>query len=222
MNTDAIYIYGMSKGKKWSLTMKAVTLAHVWHKDQWRDDGSPYIDHPLMVCRTLLNLNNPIIVTDEEAAAGLLHDTVEDKRTTLDAIFNAFSERTAYLVDNLTRRENESEEDYLKRVASDPGSILIKGADRFHNIGSMVKLIEKNGNIDRLIRYIEDTKMHIFPLLKEGRRMHLEHSDAYVLFRDAIKTIINVAEPYIVKYQENERLKIENTRLREELEALKN
>lgn len=214
MHKDAIYIYGIAKGKKWPLTMKAVTMAHIWHKGQLRDDGAPYIDHPLMVCRTLLNLNNSLIVTDAVSAAGLLHDTVEDKRTTLEIVREIFGKEVADLVDLLTRRENESEENYLRRVATHPGAILIKGADRFRNIGTMVQLIDKKGNIERLIRYIADTKEHILPMLKEGRRMHLEYSDAYVLFRDDIKTVIDVAEPYIEKFKENQRLK-------EELDALK-
>lgn len=206
MHKDAVYLYGIFKGKEWSLSMRAITMAHEWHKGHKRDDNSEYFEHPLTACRSLLNLNNPKIVNDVVAAAALLHDVLEDKRTTAEELKKEFGEEVAHLVDLLTKKEGEKEDEYYKRVAADPRAMLIKAADREWNIFTMVRLVAKTGDIERMARYILNTKIYVLPMIKSGRRKHLDFSDAYVSYRDHIVHIIELAEFYLREVEKRKKL----------------
>lgn len=205
MHKDGIYLYGFTKGAKMRLAMKGVTKAHEWHAGQLRDDKTPYVEHVLKVCRSLINLNNPEIITDVVACAALLHDSVEDKKTTLGNMEKEFGPEVAFLVDQVTKREEETKEEYFKRI-TDPRAILIKGEDRRWNITTMVTLAQQIRNIDRLEKYIEETESKILPMLKEARRNYLEYSDAFVSIRDNLNDIINAARIFIEEFKRGEEL----------------
>lgn len=206
MHSHSIYLYGLCKGIKYHLTMKGVTLSHLWHKGHKRDDGSDYFIHPLMVSNSLFNLNNPEIVTDVVGAASLLHDSIEDERVSYETVVQEFGKEVADLVLELTKSEGEQDEEHLKRV-KDPRAILIKGEDRRWNLVTMVILVVQSKdhesfekNLNRLEKYVqktEDPEKGVLALLKDGRRRYLAYSDAFVTIRDEIQNIIDVIKPYI-------------------------
>lgn len=114
------------------------------HKGQKRLSGEPYLTHPLAVAKIIaqLKLDVPSI------AAGLLHDTVEDTLTTLNQIGEHFGREVADLVDgvtklsrvNFTSHEERQAENFRKMVlamAKDVRVILIKLADRTHNMRTL-------------------------------------------------------------------------------------
>lgn len=195
VRVERSFILGFAKGRGWPLTVKAVTLAHKWHAGQKRRDGSDYIEHPITVCRMLINLGSPLI-DDAVAAATILHDVVEECDIPIEIIAQEFGKEAAKLVDNLSRRKNEELKDFFQRVFSDPRSILIKGYDRITNIGNMAKMIENNQEVDRLERYIDDTETYVIKILKAGRRINDEYSDLFVTCRDHLRSIIDIAKPY--------------------------
>lgn len=210
MHSHAIYLYGLCKGIKgiqYHLTMKGITLSHLWHKGHKRDDGSDYFVHPLMVANSLFNLNNSEIVTDVVGAASLLHDSIEDGRVSHETVVQEFGKEVANLVLDLAKRKEETDEDYLKRIKNDPRAVLIKGEDRRWNLVTMVTLVVQskdcesfNKNLERLKRYVqktEDSENGVLAILKEGRRRYLTYSDAFVTIRDEIQNIIDVIKPYI-------------------------
>jgi len=210
MHKEAVYIYGRAQGGNMPLTMKGVTMSHIWHKGKKRDNGQDYIIHPLDVCRTLLNLNNPLIVTDTVTCAGLNHDVTEEEGVGSEILRKEFGEDTSFLVGLVTRIEGETKREYFKKVASDPRSILIKGVDRFWNLSSMVRLVSESRDIERLEDYIEETeceKFGVLKMLKDGRRLYSQYSDAFVLLRDIIENCIDEAKCFLAEMKENERLK---------------
>jgi guanosine-3',5'-bis(diphosphate) 3'-pyrophosphohydrolase len=177
MNKEALVIIGRLKGLGFHLAIKAVYYAIDVHFGEKRDDKrTDYSEHPIRVCRTLLNLG----VRDETTlTAGLLHDAVENGRATLDIIRVDFNEEVAYLVDNSTKREGESEESYYRRVRRDIRSIIIKASDRVCNVGDMIYVFPT----DRLRSYKEHTEKYVLPMMKEARRTHPQYSDLFVLCR---------------------------------------
>lgn len=195
VRVERSFILGFAKGRGWPLTVKAVTYAHKWHAGQKRRDGSDYIDHPITVCRMLVNLGSPL-VTDVIAATAILHDVEEECHVSTEVIGQEFGMEVACLVDNVSRRKDEALEDFYQRVFSDPRSILIKGYDRITNIGNMAKMIENNQEVDRLERYIDDTETYVIKILKAGRRIYDEYSDLFVTCRDHLRSIIDIAKPY--------------------------
>jgi len=114
------------------------------HRGQKRRSGEPYLIHPMAVAGIIadLKLDVPSVV------GGLLHDTVEDTLTTLDEIKNLFGPEIAGLVDgvtklsqvNFTSLEEKQAENFRKMIvamAKDIRVILIKLADRTHNMRTL-------------------------------------------------------------------------------------
>lgn len=121
----------------------AYELAKEAHKDQRRKSGEPYIMHPIAVARIVaeeLELGaNPII-------AAFLHDVVEDTNYSIEDIRNRFGEDVEFLVGVVTKKKKEKY-DYskqvdnykqiLKSVQFDIRAILLKLADRLHNMRTL-------------------------------------------------------------------------------------
>jgi GTP diphosphokinase / guanosine-3',5'-bis(diphosphate) 3'-diphosphatase len=123
------------------LLTRAFRFAAKAHTGQQRRSGEEFIHHPYSVARICAELRQP----DETIAAALLHDVVEDTEVTLDEVKVEFGEEVAQLVDGVTKltrvqfqsREQAEAENYRKMIlamARDPGVILIKLADRLHNL----------------------------------------------------------------------------------------
>ncbi len=124
----------------------AIALAVQAHRGQKDRAGAPYILHPLrMMFR---------VETDAEKMAAVLHDVVEDTGWTLDDLrAEGFPEEVVAAVDHLTRREEESYEEFVIRAAGHPVARRVKIADLEDNmdVRRMGTVTEKDG--DRLTRY---------------------------------------------------------------------
>jgi hypothetical protein len=128
----------------------AYHLADEKHKGVLRKSGEPYIHHPIEVAYILAQLQSG----PETLASGLLHDTVEDTDLTIEHIRKQFGDDVAMIVDSLTkiqrmklshRTESDFEaEDHRKiflGMAKDVRVILVKLADRLHNMRTLDALI---------------------------------------------------------------------------------
>jgi GTP pyrophosphokinase len=127
-----------------SLVKKAYEFAKKAHGEQARESGDKYIIHPLHVALILAEMR----LDAESYAAALLHDVVEDTSVTLDKIKKEFGENIAFLVDGVTKLEYmdhfSSEETKLENLrkmllsmASDVRVVIIKLADRLHNMRTL-------------------------------------------------------------------------------------
>ena len=118
----------------------AYDLAWRAHRDQKRESGEPYIQHPLNVALMLTKMN----LDTETVAAALLHDVVEDTQYTLDNIEKQFGKTIAFLVSGTTKLDKikysgaEGKAENLRKMflamAQDIRVVLIKLADRYHNM----------------------------------------------------------------------------------------
>ncbi len=132
-----------------SLIEQAFSVARDAHRDQIRRSGDPYIAHPMGVAMVLGGLG----LDDVTIAAALLHDAVEDTAVTLDDIAASFSPDVAAIVDGVTKLDRlqfETKEEQqaatmrkmLVAMASDIRVLLIKLADRLHNMRTIASLPE--------------------------------------------------------------------------------
>ena len=129
--------------------LKAFLFACEHHADQRRQSGEDFITHPVGVARICAGMR----LDTETLCAALLHDTVEDTTASLDEVREQFGEEVSGLVDGVTKltgitfqsRDEAQAENYRKMMvamATDIRVILIKLADRLHNmrtLGAMSK-----------------------------------------------------------------------------------
>ncbi len=131
------------------LVERAFVFACERHADQRRASGEDFINHPVGVAKICAGMR----LDTSTLCAALLHDTVEDTSASLDEVEEEFGDEITQLVDGLTKlsgvtfqsRDDRQAENYRKMMvamARDIRVILIKLADRLHNmrtIGSMPK-----------------------------------------------------------------------------------
>ncbi|MBQ7718803.1 MAG: bifunctional (p)ppGpp synthetase/guanosine-3',5'-bis(diphosphate) 3'-pyrophosphohydrolase [Clostridia bacterium] len=123
---------------------RAYEFARELHRDQKRVSGEPYITHPLEVAHILADLQ----MDSSAVIAAILHDVVEDTSCTLQEISDQFGAEVAMLVDGVTKldliqftNKEEQQIESLRKMflamAKDVRVILIKLADRLHNMRTL-------------------------------------------------------------------------------------
>jgi GTP pyrophosphokinase len=148
------------------LLQRAYVFSAKVHEGQERVSGEPYLIHPLEVAGVLLELRLDSVTV----AAGLLHDTVEDGVTSVDEIKRLFGEEVAFLVEGLTKiskvefssareRQAESFRKMLVAMSKDIRILLIKLADRLHNMRTLACMPE-----DKARRIAQETLDIYVPL----------------------------------------------------------
>src|SRR6202048_3885372 len=127
-----------------ALLNRAYVYAMKAHGEQKRASGDPYFSHPLEVAAILTDLK----LDDSTIAAALLHDTIEDTAATRDEIDQMFGKDIGALVDGLTKlkrldlvtkeaKQAENLRKLLLAIADDVRVLLIKLADRLHNMRTL-------------------------------------------------------------------------------------
>ena len=140
----------------------AYRLAEEKHREQKRSSGEPYIIHPLSVAAILVGLG----MDSQSVMAGLLHDVVEDTDCTLEDIQKQFGKEVALLIDGVTKlgkipyssREEQQAENLRKMLmamAEDIRVIIIKFADRMHNL-STLEYMSPQKQRDKAVECLED------------------------------------------------------------------
>ncbi len=124
------------------LLQRAYEVAEEAHRGAVRKSGDPYITHPLAVASILADLG----MDTTTLVAALLHDTVEDTEYSLEKLTTDFSPEVAHLVDGVTKLDrvklgDAAEAETIRKMviamASDPRVLVIKLADRLHNMRTM-------------------------------------------------------------------------------------
>ncbi|HYZ86478.1 MAG TPA: RelA/SpoT family protein, partial [Bryobacteraceae bacterium] len=123
---------------------QAYEFARDQHANQKRDSGEPYLTHPLAVAQILAEMSMDMVCIE----TGLLHDTIEDTGATLEEIKTRFGPEVARCVDGVTKigklklhsreeRQSENLRKMLLAMVTDIRVILVKLADRLHNMRTL-------------------------------------------------------------------------------------
>src|SRR5712664_1917211 len=132
------------------LLRRAYVFSAFEHRGQVRHSGEPYLIHPLAVADFLADMKLDAVAI----AAGLLHDVVEDTLTTIERIQELFGPEVAHVVEGVTKisaipfssgeeRQAENFRKMLLAMVDDIRVILVKLADRLHNMRTLHHLPEE-------------------------------------------------------------------------------
>lgn len=183
------------------------------HAGQLRLSGEPYLSHPLEVANILTEMKlDPVSI-----AAGMLHDVVEDTHSTIDEIYDTFGKEVTHIVSGVTKisslpfstdqqRQAENTRKMILAMADDIRVILVKLADRLHNIQT---LHYHKSDIKR--KYIAQETLDIYAAIAARLGIYwikreLEENAFYYANPEEYERIEN-----LVKKEEGERAKYVNT-----------
>jgi GTP pyrophosphokinase len=146
---------------------RAYRFSEEAHRGQFRNSGEPYVTHAVEVAKILAELQ----LDTTTVASGLIHDVVEDTKITIADVEKAFGAEIAAIVDGLTKiaklpnsgsnqdRQVESYRKLLLSIAKDARVIIVKLADRLHNMRTLEFLPE-----ERQRRIAQETRDLYAPL----------------------------------------------------------
>src|SRR5215216_6129908 len=140
-------VRGYSPEADLELLRRAYVFSALEHKGQVRHSGEPYLVHPLEVADFLADMKLDVVAV----AAGLLHDVVEDTLTTPERIAELFGPEIAHVVEGVTKigaipfssSEERQAENFRKMLLAMVDDILVKLADRLHNMRTLQYLPEE-------------------------------------------------------------------------------
>jgi len=152
-------VRGYSPEADLELLRRAYVFSALEHKGQVRHSGEPYLVHPLEVADLLADMKLDVVAV----SAGLLHDVVEDTLTTPERIDELFGSEIAHIVEGVTKigaipfsskeeRQAENFRKMLLAMVDDIRVILVKLADRLHNMRTLHHLPE-----ERRIKIAQET-----------------------------------------------------------------
>ena len=194
-----------------NIVQKAYQVAEKAHSNQYRKEGVPFITHPLNVASILADLKLDLYTI----VAGLLHDVVEDTSLTLKDIESEFNKTIAFLVDGVSKisrihfkkskQDSENMRKMVVAMAKDIRIILIKLADRLHNMRTLVHLSE-----DKRLEIAQETldiysplasRLGIYSIKMELEDLAFRYSDfkSYQALSKKIDSEKTETEAYIQK-----------------------
>lgn len=190
-----LFIKGYAIAKEMRNTIIALSVARKYHDGQFRKGGAPYIIHPLTVASYLIELG---IDEDVICAAAILHDVIEDcdlanKGIELVEKYN-LDQEVLDIVRLLTKdklpKETpydvkfEHEKAYYKMLYNYEKALIIKCSDRTNNCSTIDAF-----TIERMKKYVYETKELVYPLCNYGKSYYPEYSHAITIIKYLIVSI---------------------------------
>src|SRR6201982_976115 len=168
------------------LLRKADVFSAFEHRGQVRHSGEPYLSHALAVADFLADMKLDAVAI----AAGLLHDVVEDTLTTIERIRELFGPEVAHVVEGVTKisaipfssseeRQAENFRKMLLAMVDDIRVILVKLADRLHNMRTLHYLPE-----ERRVKIAQETRDIYAPIANRLGMSKIKNELADFGFRD--------------------------------------
>lgn len=208
LDKAAVYLSGPDQ----ALIQKAYVFSAAAHAGQIRLSGEPYLSHPLEVANILTEMR----LDASTIAAGLLHDTVEDTRATLEEIEEQFGDDVNKIVNGVTKiskmsfesKEEAQAENIRKMIlamADDIRVIMVKLADRLHNMRTLEfqktikQKIVAQETMDIYAPLANRLGLYRIKIRLEDLSLRYLKPDVYFQVQEGIKKHEFVGEQYIQK-----------------------
>lgn len=199
-NSEKMYTYlrGLATGAGMKQTLKSMSFARDKHSGQLRKSGEPYIVHPLMMACNAVSIG---IRDDTVIATILLHDVCEDCGVSLselpvdDRVRNAVDLMTFRVMDGETKEIAKNR--YYNMLLQSREATLTKLLDRCHNVSSMAGTFSE----EKLKSYIEETRVHVLPMLRKAKRMYPEDADILFVLKYHIVSVVDSIDATIQLFE---------------------
>lgn len=222
-------------------TTVAMQLARALHNGDHRKssimrDGItyrlPYVIHPLLVTRMLIDLQLPLSHEEEDIllAAALCHDMIEDipfmhhgRELMVQYGLHPKVYETVLAVSKRRDFTEEEEQAFFKNITENRLACLIKLSDRGHNVEDLY-----NMSAAKIHEYVGETNKYFIPMCEYAKRNYLDIYAGIKILEDKIISLTEAAEMLVTRYEEKEkelqkevaRLRVENERLRNEWNSM--
>lgn len=159
--------------------------------DGTRKDGvTPSFQHQIEIAFVLYNCRQFFREKDLDKiiALALLHDTPEDKGMSYREVGERYGKDLPHALERLTKElngEKKSTDVYYAEMLDDLYACIVKPADRWHNLRSMVAGLPD----DRLAGYIQETREHVFPMLDQARKTYPRYEGYFRLMKRNMENV---------------------------------
>lgn len=217
-----LFIKGYATGLGLTATLKALPLARQLHNGQYRRDKkiingkeyqTPYVLHILKVCSTLISVVGEKLSDTPEhraeldilLASALLHDVLEDCAEEFplggQELISVYGlPKEVFIAVSLVTKESGLTEDqlldYFNKLKKNKYSILVKLADRSHNVEDLY-----NMKLEKLHKYIKETRDFVYPLASYGKQHYPEFSNAFTILDSKIVSLTEEAETIVSLFE---------------------
>lgn len=212
-----LFIKGYATGLGLKYTLMALPLARKIHDGQYRFgcvqiDGKPhrlpYIVHCLKVCSTLISLSLPLSSGELDLllASSILHDALENSKDFFPqggrelVCIHGFPEAVFNTIQLLSKQSGASEHElneYFNNIKQDKIALLVKLADRSHNVEDLY-----NMKIEKIHKYVKETRTWIYPLCAYGKANYPELSNGLTILKNKIRSLTELTETFIHRYED--------------------
>ena len=175
-------------GKEYFTALKALDFAKQNNSGLRKDGVTPSFQHQIEIAlyvSTLKNLQNEHLCL----TAALLHDDQENESISTEEIKKRFGDDVSEVVWLLTKKFKgtaKTAEEYFGKISENPVASIVKGADRIHNIQSMVGVFSK----EKQKSYIKEVEEKFLPMIKIAKYKFPEQSAAYFNIEHMLKSQI--------------------------------
>lgn len=180
------------QGRGYFQTLEAMDWAGGYHSGFRKDGVTPEFLHQVQIAHYVRTLSN---VRDMPAALTtvMLHDLREDHGIAHEEVERRFGSDVAGAVDCLTkefRGHRHADEKVFERIGNNAIASVVKGADRIHNMGSMVGVFK----VSKQKEYVHECKRLFLPMLKTARRAFPDQEPCYENIKMMLKSQISLIE----------------------------
>lgn len=161
-------------GKEFYETARSLEFAAKYHTGFRKDGVTPELQHQVEIVHYLRTLLPSFIYPEDTLTSGVLHDTDEDYPESKPEIVKNFRPRVVRST-SLLNKNGKTKEYYFSEIANDEIASIVKGADRIHNMQSMIGVF----NCGKQIDYVAEVETYFLPMLKIARRNFPQQETAY-------------------------------------------
>jgi (p)ppGpp synthase/HD superfamily hydrolase len=179
-------------GKRYYKALEALTYARAHHTGTRKDGVSPELMHQIEIALYITTLKD---LVDEEKfiVAALLHDVMEDYNISHQEMEAKFGKESTNIVWLLTKKHQGNTKDpnhYFSELSKDPVASIVKGADRIHNVQSMIGVFSP----EKQKKYVQEVKDHFLPMIKRAKDNFPSQTAAYFNIENMLKVQISLID----------------------------